>query len=91
MMSLLIFLLGAFVGFFCSLAFFLGGMIDKMGNPADNLNRRLEQTAKSLAAQKGAIIEPKSDELIAMEETFERNDREGKDTPIGEIEGDEQV
>lgn len=40
---------------------------------------------------KGHIIYPKSEEQADMEELFERNDRKGEDTPIGEIESDEQM
>ena len=39
--------------------------------------------------RKGAIIEPKSEERVAMEELFARNDANGEDTEIGHMESDE--
>lgn len=40
---------------------------------------------------KGYVIYPKSEEQVDMEDMFERNDKNGEDTPIGEIESDEQM
>lgn len=91
MISLLCFILGTVFGFGTALAFFMGALIDKSSNPVDNLTSRIERVAKGMNSQKGSIIYPKTEDLIAMEETFARNDREGKDTLIGEIEAREQV
>lgn len=45
--------------------------------------------SRSHSGFKGGIIYPKSDETIAMEDMFRRNDERGEDTEIGNIESDE--
>ena len=46
----------------------------------------MQRIAQGISSEKGAILYPKSYEQDAMEEMFERNDKNGEETKIGEIE-----
>lgn len=87
-MGLLYFAFGLFVGFGCSIVFLIASLVDT--GSSQGVMKRIERGARALNQEKGSVIYPKSEETIAMEEMFERNDRKGEDTKIGEIESNEK-
>ncbi len=75
------------IGFGIALIFFIVAAINS--NSSDGIVKNLNTIARGMSQEKGQIIFPKTEEMDAMEATFEANDKEGVDTPIGEIESDE--
>lgn len=88
-MNFLYFLFGVVVGMVGSAVFFLGALLDKNSHSVNNVVSILERTARSINQEKGAVLYPKSDEVMDMEAAFAANDKQGIDTPVGEIEGND--
>lgn len=84
-MGFIYFILGILIGMAGATVFFMAALLDKSHNPADNAVATLQRVAIGLASEKGAILYPKTEETIAMEDLFERNDKKGRDTEIGKI------
>ncbi len=76
-------------GMIAMAAFFFAALFNQHNDAVNNVVNSINRAAKSISQEKGAILYPKTDETIAMEEMFERNDKKGEDTEIGKI--DEQV
>lgn len=81
------FMIGLIIGFGCSLLFFVVALLDS--KQGEGVVKSLESFSRGIGQEKGHIIYTKTDEMEAMEHTFELNDQQGIDTNIGEIEGNE--
>lgn len=80
-MSIFYFIFGVIIGFGLALITFVAASFDNNGEHLVNNLRSIATTN-----EKGSIIFPKTDEMEAMEQMFELNDKHGLDTNIGEIE-----
>lgn len=91
MNTFLTFLGGVITGMLSTSVFFMASLVNQNTDHVDGVVNSLKRAARGVSYEKGGIIYPKSEETIAMEEMFERNDQKGRDTEVGKIEGDEQV
>ena len=89
-MGSIYFILGMIVGLVAGFGFCFAAMLDVRHDSTEHITKKMQYMANRITAQKGGVLYPKSEDVIAMEELFERNDKKGRDTEIGKIlEGDE--
>lgn len=85
-MTFLYCLISFVAGIGCASMFFMAALFNGEGRSPESVARTMQRIASGLNHEKGAILYPKSYEQDAMEEMFARNDKNGEDTKIGEIE-----
>ena len=87
-MTFLYCLISFVAGMVAMAGFFMAALFNGEGRSPESVVKTMQKISREAINEKGAIMYPKSFEQDAMEEMFERNDKNGEDTKIGEIEAD---
>lgn len=85
-MTFLYCLVSFVAGMIASAVFFMAALFNGEGRSPESMVKTMQRVAQGITSEKGAILYPKSFEQESMEEMFARNDEQGEDTKIGEIE-----